>query len=179
MDKVFEGVVRYWRGTFGFIDYECGSRIDSVFYPGKNVVPDNVGRTGHAKIEGSLVRFKLIKAPHRGELKPTATEVTPLFPSDVPDPLNHREVSRIERLGPGCVYLRRETGEQLYLHRSEVLPEFKDRFEALRIGDAIFHGVRPATKNSVVQSTWRAVAAELFSPEEQYEMRNEVEKCSS
>jgi hypothetical protein len=112
----------------------------------------------------------------RGELRPTATQVTPLFPSHVSDPLNHREVSRIERLSPGCVYLRRETGEQLFLHISDVLPEFLDRFEILRVGDAVFHGVRPATKNSIVQSTWRAVAAELFSPEEQEKMHSEVEK---
>ena len=179
MDKVFEGVVGYWRGTFGFIDYECGSRVDSIFYPGKNVVPDNIGRTGHGKIEGSPVHFKITKAPHHGELKPTATEITPVFPSDVLDPLNWREISHVERIGPGCIYLRRQTGEQLFLHLSDVLPEFRDRFPSLKIGDAVFHGVRPSTKSGAAHATFRAVAAELFSPEEQYEMRNEVEKCQN
>ena len=177
MDKVFEGVVGYWRGTFGFIDYECGSRVDSIFYPGKNVVPDNIGRTGHGKIEGSPVHFKITKAPHHGELKPTATEITPVFPSDVLDPLNWREISHVERIGPGCIYLRRQTGEQLFLHLSDVLPEFRDRFPSLKIGDAVFHGVRPSTKSGAAYATFRAVAAELFSPEEQEEIRcSEVEQ---
>jgi hypothetical protein len=172
MDTEFEGTIRLWNGTYGFIDYTLGRRIDSIFFPGKNIVCDNIGRTAHGKIEGNLVNFKILKAPHRGELRPTATEVKPLFRSDVTDPFAHREVSRVERLGPGCAYLRRQTGEQIFLHVSAVLPAFLDRFPTLRIGDAVFHGVKPSTKNSVAHATWRAFAAELFSLEEQEELRS-------
>lgn len=166
-DQVFEGTIRVWKDTFGFIDYDSdGSRIDSIFYPGKNIIPDNLGRTGHGKIEGSPLRFKIIMSLNRGELRPTAVEVTPLFPSDVEDPEAHREVSRVERLCFRGVYLRRETGGQLYLSIDNILPEFRTRFSALRQGDLVWHGVKPPTKVGT-QTTWCAVAGELYSRQEQ------------
>ena len=167
IDQIFEGVIGVWNRSYGFIDFESGARVDSIFYPGKNIVPDNVGRTGSGKIVGSQVNFKIVKAPWRGELRPCAVGVTPIFASNVPDPEKHREVSTVERLAPSGIFLRRKTGEELFLNLSDVLPEFHARIATLRVSDHVFHGVAPSIKNSTAHFTWRATAAELFSREEQ------------
>ena len=164
MSKELSGVVQKWCRTFGFIEYEAGPRLDYVFYSGQDIIPDAVGRSSTAKIEGNAVKFKIVKTTHRGRPTIKAVNVVPVLRCNVPDVASHREISTIEQIGSSShALLRRQSGDRLYLSSKDVVEAFRDRWATLREGSLVYHGVAaPSERNK----GWRAVAAEIFAADE-------------
>lgn len=163
MDRVFEGEIARWversRNSFGFIRYDSGASIDHVWFSEDGIIPDNVFRTSHARQAGNDVRFRIVKSSYRDAPSCKAVEIVPIFPTDVPDPEKHREISRVERVGKAHVILRRKSGDQLYLHQRDVVDEFRPRWAALHEGSKVYHGVcGPGEKCA----TPHAVLVEIF-----------------
>lgn len=105
---------------------------------------------------------------HRGQPSLKAEHITPVFSYDIADVEHHQEISTVEQLGRGFVFLRRESGDMLYLNpRGAADPSVID-LQVFDKGDKVFHGVAAPTER---QPSFRAVEAELFSPEEQEAMR--------
>ena len=179
-DRIYEGEIDFWtdRGNaagFGFVSYDSGSRIDRAFFSHDDIAPDALGRRSHAKIIGSLVRFKLRKYSYKGELSAKAIEVQSIFSADVENVQDHREVSVVERILKGSAFLKRTCGDKVYLGLADVADDHKGRFQKLRIGDHVWSGVAPPLGN---QRTWRATAAEFYSPEEEAALREqEIQRC--
>jgi hypothetical protein len=184
LDKAFQGTIEYWvdRGNssgFGFVSYESGSRIDRVFFSHEDITPDGLGRRSHAKIIGSRVKFKLTKYLYKDQPSAKAVEVQSIFPSDAADP-NHREVSVVEHVIKGShqpiasVFLKRSSGDKLYLTSCSVAAGHKDRFHNTRIGDHVWSGVKPPTDG---HPTWLATEAEFYSKAEEEAIRQEETKC--
>jgi hypothetical protein len=168
VERIYEGSVDKWvdRGnasSFGFIEFEHGARIDRIFFYHASITQDNIGRTLHGRIAGNLVRFKIEKSMYRGEVRPRATGITSVFPCDVPNTEDHREISTVEKLAPSYVYLRRQCGDELYLGSKDVVEAFRDRWSTLRKGSRVWHGVAASDDK---HQTFRAVCAELFAPDE-------------
>jgi hypothetical protein len=186
LDKVFEGTIDKWvdRGNaagFGFVGFESGSRIDRAFFSHDDITPDALGRRSHAKIVGSPIRFKLSKYLYRGEPSAKAVEVQSIFSADVENVQDHREVSVVEHILKGSrqpiasVFLKRRSGDKLYLGIEDVAADHKEGFRRLRVGDHVWSGIAPPLGN---QRTWRATAAEFYSPEEEAALREqEIQRC--
>jgi hypothetical protein len=111
---------------------------------------------------GNLVRFRIEKTMHRGESRPRAYDVTSVFPVDVENPDEHREISFVEKATSTYAFLRRKCGDQIYLNKFDVVEAFRDRWRTLREGDRVWHGVSAPNDGQ----TWSAVAAEIFAPGE-------------
>jgi hypothetical protein len=166
--KNYEGTVAKWLGTFGWIDFEQGRRITSIFFCGAAIVPDDLGRTADATFQGSPVKFQIVKTLHKGQDSEAATNVIPLFREIVKDPdalrRMHREISIVEKIEFNSARLRRESGDSIFLKAQDVVEEFRNRFRELRVGDCVYHAV-DAPKGE--RATWRAIRAEIYSREEQ------------
>lgn len=176
VDKMFDGTVDYWKDTgtangFGFLSYESGSRIDRIYFDHNGITPSSIGITQHAKIVGNLVRFRLSAHMHKGERKPKATAIESVFSTEITTLVeDHREISVIDHIvrGPkrevASVFLKRKSGDQLYLSHSNVAPEHRDRFHRLQIGQHVWHGVQRPTGSHL---TWLATAGEFYSKGEE------------
>jgi cold shock CspA family protein len=180
-DKVYEGEVVKWfdrrdASGFGFIKFESGRNVNSVFFDYDDIVEDNIGRRLHARIIGNLVRFRLDTHIHRGEKRAIARDVTSIFPTDVRGPENHREISVVDRIVPGkrepiaAAFLVRECGDKLYLNCDGVANAHKHRFRYLRVGQHVWHGIEPPIGN---QKSFRAVHSEFYSDVEEAA----IQKC--
>jgi hypothetical protein len=171
IDKIFEGTIDHWvdQGSvgprsYGFITFDNGARTATrVYFCRAGITEDNIGRTLHGRILGNLVRFRIEKTMHRGETPPRAYYITSVFPVDADSPEDHREISFVEKLTPTYAFLRRKCGDQIYLNRLDVVEAFRDRWPTLQEGSRIWHGVSAPNEGQ----TWRAVAAEIFAPDEQ------------
>lgn len=176
-ENYFEGIVDKFCAdgrNFGFITYRHSGRECRVFFHNGSIRPDNIGRTGQAWTEQTLVRFKLEHAIRRGESRLTATDVHPVFAEEpIKCPEAHREVSQVIKFSSSrnSVWLQRQSGEQLFLRLKHVVPQFVPRFqEELRVGDWVFHGVVENVERD--PTVWEATEAEIFSREEN-ELRND------
>jgi len=173
--KILEGVIDRWvdrgpscggSGGFGFIEFDTGgASLHRIFYLWEGIDPDNIGRRSHGRIPGAPVRFRTVKCLHRGQPSTKAIEVQSVFPTDVPDPESHREVSVVERIIPGAVFLARDHGDQAFLTLDGVAPEHQHKFHKLRVGDHVYHGVRPPDDHRLL---YVATEAEFYSEAEEF-----------
>lgn len=172
MENYFEGVVDKWCGGFGFITYRSSGRDCRVFFHNGSIRPDEIGRTSPCWIEQTMVRFKIAQVVHRGKDRTVAVDVHPVFADEPLDcPRAHREVSSVVQISSSrnSLWLQRESGEQIYLRVKHVVPQHVHRFQELREGDIVFHGVvENAERDPVV---WEATEAEIFSREENDRLR--------
>jgi hypothetical protein len=162
---------------FGFIRFDQGRNRSRIYFNLADVSPDNLGRTTHARIIGSPVRFRMQKYTRNGEPAVKAAEVCAIFPTDVPEPESHRECAVVETIVRGSVFLRRESGDQLHLCRSGVADDHRHRFDELRVGDHIWCGVQPPTDSR--HSNWSAVDARFYSPQEEVEIRRTTQEVAT
>lgn len=166
-ERIFEGEIARWverpRNSFGFIRYDSGSSIDHVWFAEDGIRPDNVFRTSHARQVGNDIRFRIVKSEHRSAPSSKAVDIVSVFPTNIADPEKHREISRVARVGKSHVILRRRSGDQLFLHLSDVVDAFRPRWAILQEGSKVYHGVSgPAEKCP----TPRATNAEIFGDNE-------------
>ena len=105
----------------------------------------------------------------RDKRGPIATDVAPLFLLDEPQSLaGYREVSHVKTRTHDYAFLTRPCGDTLFLHRSDVVPGFEDRWRFLSIGTPVFHGVKEDE-----EGRFRASVVELYSLEEILDPRYE------
>jgi hypothetical protein len=166
IDKVFEGSVSAWfekrsgGSGFGFVNYDGGgARVDRVYFCDSDIICDNAGRRGFAKIVGNLVHFRLEKYEYKGLPSVKAVGITSVFPTDVEDVAAHREISVVHNLRPRAVFLRRSSGEDLILPVGNVAEPFLEQFYSLKIGQRVWHGVQPPAAG---MRLWAATHAEFY-----------------
>lgn len=166
--------IRAETAGFDYLDFGMGGpRLDRIFYTQDDVVPDVIGRTLHGRILGNLVRFRLAKHIHRGQQVAKATYVESVFGVDTAGVANHREVSIVNNIVTGShrpiasVFLKRSSGDKLYLGYDGVAEAHQDQVQHLKLGDHVWHGVAPPLGN---QRTWRATVAEFYSDNEEAAM---------
>jgi cold shock CspA family protein len=145
----------------GFIQKATGQR---VFFPIGNVQPDGLLSRAWSFVENTPVTFIQVQRLTRsGEYKSVATDVSPLFPFDeVEDMESRREVSTVLTLSGPWGFARREDGDDVFFHRSDVLSEFSKRWEFVKSGVPIYHGIKIGGKDGMP----RASCIELYSPQE-------------
>jgi len=138
-----------------------------VFFPANSIRLDGMGCRGHSTFEGALVRFKIDHVVHKGQHRVIAVDVHPVFREEEATVSleDHCEVSQVTRINSGrcSLWMRREDGSEIFLHKDKVLPEHLQRFREIQIGDFIYHGI----DNRVDRDRWAATRAEIFSREEQ------------
>jgi hypothetical protein len=89
----------------------------------------------------------------------------------------HREVSVVEHILKGLhqpiasVFLKRSSGDKLYLSIADVAESHKERFPNLCVGDHVWHGVAPPHGD---QRTWRATGAEFYSCDGELALREQL-----
>jgi hypothetical protein len=141
-----------------------GHSSSRIFFHFRGIRPDSIGRISDCWHVGAQVRFRL--AMRNGQT--TAADVHPIWrEAPVVCVEAHREVSRVESLIPQkrMAFLIREEGSSTALHIKNVSPQYEHRFDELRLGDFVFHGV--SERNDL----WDAVNAELYSREENDALR--------
>jgi hypothetical protein len=166
---IHEGIVHKWicRGGqaasgYGFIEESVGwKRPPHYYFSAEGIVPDALGRTMHARIEGNLVRFRTEPHTWKGKDGFRAIDITPEFPpDDIPEDLDaYREVSRIGNIVSFrrrvLIFLERPSGDYAML----VNEDFDGAFSQLRIGDQIEHGIDVPAR--LKDRSWRATNAFL------------------
>ena len=171
-NQYFEGVVDTWvdgEGKwYGFIAYQVSGREQRIFFPAGSIRLDGMGRRGHSTYENALVRFKIEQVVHKGQPRVIAVDVHPVFCEQEEATVSledHREVSQVQRINPPgfSVWMRREDGSEMFLHKDKVVPEHLDRFMEIQVGDFVYHGIAMNEK----VDRWGATCAEIFSREEQ------------
>jgi hypothetical protein len=80
---------------------------------------------------------------------------------------DHRETSQVTKINTGhcSVWLRREEGSNIFLHKENIAAGHLERFLELRIDDWVYHGVDSRA------GKWGATNAECFSREENEKLR--------
>jgi hypothetical protein len=105
-------------------------------------------------------------------MAPCAADVASLFPLSEPQDLSeYREVSTVLSLHKGFVFLKRDCGDVLFLHQTNITPGFKSRWNLLEFGSPVNHGAAFDTDSQ----RWRAVDAELYSYDELESFKNEAQ----
>jgi hypothetical protein len=168
--KRFEGEVQKWLGKFGFINYEDSGIRKRIYFSSHTTRPDWRGSRAwvSAGIPVTFVRTKR-HDDKTGEFCDCATDVAAAFPMSEPQDLSqYRETSVVYKKEFAFVFLQRECGDVTFLHRTDVLPQYEFRWDLLKPGVPVFHGVRFHEEKKL----WKACDAELYSEEELYEFFN-------
>jgi hypothetical protein len=168
--KRFEGEVDKWLGKFGFINYEDSGTRKRIYFSSHDARPDWRGSRGWvlAGIPVTFVRTKRHDAKS-DELSDCATDVAAAFLMSEPQDLGqYRETSIVYKREYAFVFLQRECGDVTFLHRNGVLPQYQFRFDLLKPGVPVFHGMGYNEE----KQQWHACAAELYSAEEIEEFLN-------
>lgn len=163
--STMQGEIVRWCGTFGLIAPANGGGRKRFHFSTRGIKPDWRGSRAWAFDSGIPVRFELTERmdDKSGTWNQVATNVRPVFPMSEPQDLsNYAETSIVARVANGYLFLNRPCGDQLFLHKNDVLESFRHRWSSLVEGAPVYHRV----SYDKSKDSWQACDAELFSAEE-------------
>ena len=163
--KRFEGEVKKWSTTYGFISYTASGLRKRIYFSSRTVCPDWRGSRAWVFSFNVPITFTITQRndSKSGLLTDCAVDVSPIFSMSEPQDLNeYRETSTVVQKGFGFVFLQRPCGDTIFLHKNDVVPQYQCRWNLLVKGAPVFHAVG----YDKGRSQWQANAAELYSAEE-------------
>jgi len=156
---------------YGAIRYEDSGRSYSVLCLPRNCIPNEIGEVRDVFVDGQLVSFEVETVAHNGKMHLVATNVISHFREQFIGDINtHGEASTLERwLVPGRNgFLRRANGWDVIYFESDPKNSYhRDNMARLRIGDYVWHQVKPRPTNAQDRDKFIATNLVFYSDAEQ------------